>query len=155
MNLRPVSIAEARAVVGRLHRHNKPPQGGLFAVGVEEDGELVGVAIIGRPVARMLDDGWTCEVVRVATTGARNACSMLYGAASRAAKALGFRRIYTYTLAEEPGTSLKASGWAHDADLKARPTWSCPSRPRYQVDLFGTDQRPPGAKVRWIKLLEP
>ena len=154
LKLRPVSIKEACKIVGLLHRHNKAPQGGLFAVGVEAEDRLVGVAIIGRPIARALDDGWTCEVLRVATTGAHNACSILYGAASRAAKALGYRRIYTYTLAEEPGTSLKASGWVRNAEIPAQPTWSRPSRPRYQKDLFGNDERPPGQKIRWIKHLD-
>ena len=153
MNLRPMSITEARRVVGKWHRHNKPPQGGLYAIAAEDSGELVGVVIVGRPIARMLDDGLTCEVTRLATNGANNACSMLYGAAMRSAKALGYRTIYTYTLQEEPGTSLRASGWEHDADLKARPSWSCPSRPRTQTDMFGDHQRPPGAKQRWKKAL--
>jgi hypothetical protein len=154
MNLRPVGLDAARRFVGDVHRHNLPPKFGLFAVGAEVDERLVGVAIVGRPVARMLDDGWTCEVVRLATDGTPNACSMLYGAASRAAKALGYRRIYTYTLQSEPGSSLKASGWTLDAELGARKSWDTPSRPRVQSDLFGNERRPSGPKFRWVKHLQ-
>jgi hypothetical protein len=153
LHLQPISLRNAREIVGRWHRHNLPPQGGLFAVAVADCDGVVGVAIVGRPVARMLDDGFTAEVTRVATEGAPNACSMLYGAASRAAKALGYRKIVTYTLADEPGTSLRASGWTHDADLRARPTWNTPSRSRQQYDLFGNERRPSGPKVRWKKEL--
>jgi len=150
-----VTLTEAKAVVARWHRHNQAPQGGsgLFAVGVADADELCGVAIVGLPVARAYMDGKTCEVLRVATNGTYNACTMLYGAAMRAAKALGYARIFTYTLADEPGTSLRAAGWERDADLKARPTWDCPSRPRVQDNLFGEPTRPPGAKVRWVKRL--
>lgn len=150
MRLRPLSVAAARRAVGMWHRHNRPPQGGLFAVGCEDGGELVGVAIVGRPVARLLDDGWTAEITRVATMGTRNACSMLYGACLRAARALGYRRVYTYTLASEPGVSLQAAGFVRDADIPARETWNTPSRPRHTTDLFGQSLRPVEAKVRWI-----
>ena len=153
MTLRPITITAAKQLVGQWHRHNLPPQGGLFAVSVADGDEVVGVAIVGRPIARALNDGFTAEVTRVATQGAPNACSMLYGAASRAARALGYRRLVTYTLAEEPGTSLRAAGWNHDADLPARKTWSTPSRPRRQTDDDGNDRRPTGPKVRWIKEL--
>jgi hypothetical protein len=149
LDLVPTTLSAARRFVGRHHRHNIPPQGGLFAVGVATSGELCGVAIIGRPVARKLDDGQTCEITRVATTGERNACSILYGAAARAARALGYRKILTYTLETEPGTSLMAAGWKRVAETPARATWSVPSRPREQVDLFGNDRRPTCGKVRW------
>ena len=149
----PCSITDARRFVGRNHRHNAAPQGGLFAVGLAEGEAMVGVAIVGRPVARPLDDGRTCEVTRNCTDGTPNACSQLYGAACRAAKALGYRRAITYTLASEPGASLRAAGWVRDAELKPRPSWSCPSRPRVQTDLFGHATRPPEAKVRWVKHL--
>ncbi len=152
LRLRPTTISEAKAIVGRWHRHNGVPQGGLFAVACEDgSGVIRGVAIVGRPAARVLDDGRTCEVTRLCTDGAVNACSLLYGACYRAAKALGYSRIYTYTLAEESGASLRATGWVRDADLPARPSWSCPARPRAQMDLFGEPRRPPGPKVRWVK----
>lgn len=153
MLLRPITLREARGFVGRMHRHNRPPQGGLFAVGCERAGQLVGVAIIGRPIARNLDDGHTCEVTRLCTDGTPNACSLLYGASARAAKALGWSRIVTYTLANEPGTSLRASGWEREKTVTGEKSWSRPSRARVQTDLFGDDERPACAKVRWARRL--
>lgn len=153
LRLVPISLADARRFVGEHHRHNLPPVGWKFGVAVEADSEIVGVAIAGRPVARMLDDGATLEVIRTCTDGTQNANSMLYGAVARAAKALGYKTLYTYTLTEETGASLKAAGWERDADVPAAASWSVPSRPRIQTDLFGNDRRPPGPKVRWIKRL--
>lgn len=144
-------MTEARRFVGEKHRHNLPPKMAQYAVGVEEDGVLVGVAIAGRPVARALDDGYTLEVVRTCTDGTKNANSMLYGAICRAAFALGYRRVFTYTLAEESGASLRAAGFTVDAELRERPSWHTPSRPRIQEDLFGNERRPPGPKVRWLR----
>ena len=137
----PISLQEARAFVDVHHRHHRAPQGGLFAVGVELDGEITGVAIVGRPIARMLNDGYTAEVTRCCTSGARNAASMLYAACWRAARSLGYRRLVTYTLAHEGGTSLRASGWRVVGRTKPE-GWSRPSRPR--VDLHPTQ-----AKLRW------
>jgi hypothetical protein len=154
LTLRPVTLTEARRFVGEHHRHNLPPgPGALFSVGISSDDELLGVAIAGRPVARLLCDGATVEVWRTCTTGVENGNSMLYGAICRAAKALGYQRVITYTLAEETGASLKASGFRIDAELKARPSWDTPSRPRIQTDLFGNERRPAGPKVRWIRQL--
>lgn len=129
--LTPVSFADACAFVAKHHRHNKPPVGHKFSIGVESHGRLVGVAMVGRPVARMLDDGLTLEVNRTATDGTLNANSMLYGAAWRAAKALGYRRLITYTQHEESGASLRAAGWRVIAERKPTPGWSRPSRPRH------------------------
>jgi hypothetical protein len=139
----PISIQDANALVKRWHRHHRPTQGGLFAVGVAIDGESepCGAAIIGRPVARRLADGWTAEVVRCVTNGQRNACSMLYGAAWRAAKALGYRRLITYTGDDEPGTSLIAAGWKLIGETPGR-SWSVPSRPR-------VDRHPLQKRLRW------
>lgn len=151
LRVRPVTISDARRFVGRLHRHNLPPRGGLFATGIEDDdGTLRGVAIASRPVARMLDDGRTIEVTRTCTDGVENGCSMLYGAIWRAARALGYQRGYTYTLASEPGTSLLAAGWTLDADLPARGGWDN-GRNRVEVDLFGNARTPTEAKRRWVK----
>lgn len=100
-----------------------------------------GVAIVGRPVSRHVQDGWTCEVTRLATDGAKNACSMLYGAAWRAARALGWRRMVTYTLATEPGTSLVAAGWRVVGQTDPE-SWSRKDRPR-------VDHAPLQAKLRW------
>ena len=109
--LTPISLREANAFVERNHRHHKGVTGHKFSIGCTRDGELVGVAIMGRPVSRYLDDGLTLEVNRLCTTGEKNVCSMLYGAAARAAKAIGYRKVITYTLDTEPGTSLRAAGW--------------------------------------------
>ena len=150
----PSSISNAKSFVARHHRHNKPPVSGLFALAAERDGRVCAVAIVGRPVARALDKGKVCELTRLCSDGTTpNSCSLLYAAAARAAKALGWERIITYTLASEPGTSLRAVGWMREVELPARPTWDCPSRERMQTNLFGEDQRPPDAKVRWSRKL--
>jgi len=136
--LQPISIGEAQRFVTQHHRHHDAPTGALFAVAVS-DGEAVrGVAVIGRPVARMLQDGWTAEVTRVCTLGDQNAPSMLYGAAWRAARALGYRRLITYTLGSEPGTSLVASGWKL-VGAAGGGSWHRANRPR--VDTAPTEQK--------------
>lgn len=137
----PVTLSEAKAFVERHHRHHKAPQGGRFAIGAAKDGEVVGVVIVGRPVARMLDDGWTAEVTRCCTDGTRNAPSMLYRAAWRAARAMGYRRLVTYTLPEEGGASLRAAGWRLIGEAGGG-SWRRESRPR--VDLHPTQ-----TKLRW------
>ena len=126
----PVTFREACDFVADHHRHHKPPRGHKFSVGVAKDDTLVGVAIIGRPVARAFDDKRTLEVVRTATDGTPNANSILYGAARRAVFALGYDRLITYTQEGESGSSLKAAGWKVIAKRKPRPGWSTPSRPR-------------------------
>jgi hypothetical protein len=108
-----------------------------------EQDVLVGVAVVGRPVARMLDDGQTLEVTRVATDGSPNCCSMLYAAAWQATKALGYRRLITYTQTGESGASLRAAGWRVVAARPPRPGWSRPSRPRAD---HGVDHT---ARLRW------
>ncbi|WP_280383636.1 XF1762 family protein [Nocardia wallacei] len=130
LSLCPVTFADACDFVALHHRHHPPPTGHKFSIGVALDGTLVGVAIIGRPVARSLDDGRTLEVNRTATNGTRNACSMLLGAAWRAAKALGYTRLVTYTQHGESGSSLRAAGYHVVAQRRARRSWSCPARPR-------------------------
>ena len=139
--LRPITLREANAFVGQFHRHHKAARGHKFSVAVDADGKLCGVAIVGRPVARHDDDGLTFEVVRLCTDGTRNACSMLYGAAWRAAKGMGYLRGVTFTMAEETGASLRASGWRRVRDIAGR-SWDTPSRAR-------TDKHPLGPKVRW------
>lgn len=137
----PVTLREARVWVDRMHRHHRAPVGGLFAVAAGRGSEIVGVAIVGRPVARGSQDGWTAEVLRLAADGSRNVCSLLYAASWRAARAMGYRRLITYTLATEPGTSLRAAGWRVVGNVQAR-SWDCPSRPR--VDLYPLQE-----KLRW------
>ena len=111
MSLRiiPVTLEQANDFVRRLHRHNKPVVGSKFQIGASKGKQLVGVAITGRPVAPALDDGLTVEITRVCTDGTKNAASMLYGACRKAARAMGYDRIFTYTLPEEGGASLRAA----------------------------------------------
>jgi hypothetical protein len=141
MEIVPITFAEAQEYVLMHHRHHGKVAGAKICVAVADETGVHGVAIVGRPVARHLDDGWTLEVTRVATDGTKNACSMLYGAAWRAIKALGYRRCITYTLAEEGGISLRAAGWRVVGEVRGR-SWSCPSRPR-------VDQHPLQDKLRW------
>ena len=124
-----IDLAEANTFVAEHHRHHKPVVGHLFSIGAALGDEIVGVAIVGRPVARMRDDGETAEVTRLCTNGTRNACSFLYGASARAAFALGFRRIGTYILAGETGASLQASNWRLLGETGGG-SWSRGDRPR-------------------------
>ena len=125
----PIDLAEANAFVAEHHRHHLPVVGHKFSIGTVLVDRIVGIVIVGRPVARARDDGMTLEVTRLCTDGTKNACSFLYGAAARAAFALGYRRIGTYILASEPGTSLTSVGWRQIGEVTGR-SWSCPSRPR-------------------------
>lgn len=131
MSLRivPIALDEANALVETLHRHHSPVVGHKFSIGVADDDKMVGAVCVGRPVSRHLDDGWTLEVNRCVTDGTKNACSALYGAAWRAAKALGYRRLITYTLPEEGGASLRAAGWTL-IGLRGGGNWNVKSRPR-------------------------
>lgn len=142
MSLRivPVTFKAASAYVAEYHRHNKPPVGMKFCIGAADDAELVGVAIIGRPVARHFDDGLTLEVTRTCTDGTPNVNSLLYGAAWRAAKALGYVRLVTYTQADESGASLRAAGWRVIAERTARSGWDMPARARDNRDYLSTDR---------------
>ena len=124
-----IDLGEANAFVSEHHRHHKPVIGHLFSLGAAAGDKIVGVAIVGRPVSRHRDDGVTAEVTRLCTDGTKDACSFLYGACAKAAFALGFKRIGTYILASEPGTSLTATGWRKIAETPGR-SWSVPSRPR-------------------------
>lgn len=126
----PITFSEANEFVRRLHRHHKPVVGCKFVLACA-NGEIRGVAICGRPVSRVLDDGWTIEVNRVCTDGTKNACSMLYGAAWRVARGLGYRKCITYTLKSESGASLRGAGWKVIGEVKGK-QWSVPSRPRVE-----------------------
>lgn len=144
LTVTPIDFAEANAFVALFHRHHKPMPGCKFCIAVsDEAGKVRGVAMVGRPVARMSDDGWTLEVNRCCTDGARNACSMLYGACWRAAKDLGYKRLVTYTLPEEGGASLRAAGWKLLGE-RGGGTWDRPNSERPRVD-----KHPTQAKLLW------
>ena len=135
----PIGWREAVAFVDTTHRHHRSPQGWKFGIGAEKGGRLCGVVMVGRPVSRMLDDGFTAEVIRLATDGTRNACSFLYSAARRAAIAMGYRRIITYILQSESGGSLLAAGWKF-VRLAGGGSWSRPSRKRKDTAQLVTKQ---------------
>ena len=142
LTLVPTSLKVANAYVAERHRHNRPVAAGVCVVGIREEERLCGVAIIGRPVARMLDDGYTAEVRRVCTDGTYNACSMLLRAAWRAVKALGYRKLITYTLPEEGGASLRAAGFKLVKTDAGGGRWNRPGRP-------AADTHSLGHKYRW------
>lgn len=144
LELVPVTHREAFAFVEAHHRHSVVPAGAVVCLGAGRGETLEGVAILGRPVARGLQDGFTLEVLRLCTPSedaARNACSFLYAASWRAARALGYRRLVTYTRTDEAGTSLVAANWRVVGEVKGR-SWHTPSRPRDD-----RDERVP--RLRW------
>lgn len=146
LQLVAVSFDEACKFILVHHRHHLPARGWKFGVGCELGGVLVGVVVVGRPVARMIDDGYTLEVTRMCTDGSRNACSFLYGAARRASRALGYRRLITYTLESESGVSLIASGFVLVDSEVGGGSWSRKSRGR-------VDKAPLVKKKRWEVVL--
>jgi hypothetical protein len=150
----PISQREARAFVAAHHRHNGPHRGDVIRVGLQRDGELVAVAAAGRPVAPALQDGRSLEVTRVCVGPVtRNACSMLYGALCRAAAALGYQRMWTYTLESESGASPRAAGFVLDAVIEAR-SWAIESgRPHYDENLLGERISADERKLRWRREL--
>ena len=142
LELVPLTISEAKVFIDREHRHHRAPVGGNFAIGAARDGEVVGAVVVGRPVSRVLaQDDYTAEVTRLASDGSRNVCSLLYAAAWRAARAMGYRRLITYTLDTEPGTSLRAVGFREVGRTKGG-SWDRPDRPR-------VDKHPTQPKIRW------
>lgn len=141
----PIHFREACQFITQYHRHHAAPPGYKFAVAVQANNTIVGVAMTGRPVSRYLDDHFTLEVTRCCTNGIPNGCSLLYGACRRAAKALGYRQIITYILATEPGTSLRAAGWTCLGPTGGV-NWNCRGLPR-------KDSTSPGIKVKYISTL--
>ncbi|MCW3019364.1 MAG: hypothetical protein JWN10_1672 [Solirubrobacterales bacterium] len=139
----PLSIRAAGLFVLHHHRHHRPPQGALFALGAEVDGQLVGVAIVGRPVAPGMQDGRTVEVTRVATDGTHNACSFLYGRCRRAAAVLGYDRVLTYTRQDESGASPRAAGFEQTGLFEAR-SWAESNPGRGRID-----RSTPAPRIRW------
>jgi hypothetical protein len=141
IELQPITYREACAFIAKHHRHHKPPQGYKFGIAVNDGTKVVGVVTVGRPVARHLDNGWTLEVTRCCTDGTKNVASMLYSAAWRASRAMGYRRLITYTLTSEPGTSLYASNWRLLGEAGGG-NWNKPGRPRVDSEL-------PELKLLW------
>lgn len=139
--LLPITLTDANAFVQRHHRHHPPVVGHKFSLAAAKGGRIVGVAIVGRPVSRIRDDGFTLEITRLCTDGTRNACSFLYGAAARAAFALGYVRIGTYTLPSEGGASLRAASWQLSGE-RGGGSWNRPTRHRH-------DRHPVQAKLLW------
>lgn len=146
LSLAPCTLEEANRFVARTHRHHRPTPVAKFSIAAVSNGSVVGVVIVGMPKARLAMDGWTLEVTRLATDGTRNACSLLYGAARRAAFALGYTRILTYTLDEEEGASLRASGFTLEATINGE-SWE---RRAIASGMLNVDNRNPvGDKKRW------
>lgn len=148
----PITRQDARAFIDAKHRHHVSAKADKYRIGAEIDGELVGVAQIGRPVSRALDDGKTLEVLRLCTDGSKNVCSFLYSRAARIAQAMGYERIVTYILESESGASLLAAGWHLEANGVGGGTWDTPSRPRALAE-DGRQKYPTEKKQRWGKQL--
>ena len=148
LSLFPATLKQANEMVERLHRHHKPVVGHRFSIGCEdENGAAHGMAIVGRPVAREIDQNRVAEVTRLVTDGTPHVCSKLYAACAKAAEAIGYNWIQTSILENETGTSLKAAGWQFDHMIKGR-NWNCPSRGGRRTD------QPMCDKQVWVKTLK-
>jgi hypothetical protein len=149
----PLTLREARRYVAEHHRHSEPPVGHKFSIGLKEGDDLIGVIVAGRPVARGSDDGFTMEVTRCTTVVPRNACSRMYSAACRASFAMGYRKVITYTLAEEHGSCLLASGFVRDGEETKGGEWQHTAGPRSadMPTLFDAPKMPTGPKQRWVR----
>lgn len=146
MKLAPCTVKAALKQVREWHRHLPELQGGLFAAQcIDDDGNCLGVAVAGNPAQEWQGTG-RIVISRVATSGAENACSMLYGALCRAAKALGYSEVWTYTLPTEPGTSLRAAGFI-DMGMSDGGEHSRKSRLRKPA-------KHPEPKRRWVRKLK-
>ena len=145
MRIRPCTLDQANKLVALWHRHHKPVVGHRFSIAAEKDGEVVGAAIIGRPVAPKTDQYRTAEVTRLVTNGHKNACSFLYGAAARIAREMGFDAIQTFILDDETGMSLRAAGWSFVGMSNGKDGWQ--NRPGRRTD------QPTVPKQKWIKQL--
>lgn len=155
MEIRETTLREANNYVEAMHRHHGKATGHKWSLAAYKDGRLVGVAIVGRPTGRYLDNGRTLEVTRLCTDGTRNACSALYAACARRAKREGYEKIITFTLQSEPGDSLRGAGWTLESEKAGKPRWN---KQRYagrpvQLSLFPKKQPPAEYKKRWVKTL--
>jgi hypothetical protein len=147
LRVKPLTLKQANAAVGEWHRHHKLAVGHRWSIGVYAGDELVGAAIVGRPVARLTPQYSIAEVSRLVTNGTKNGCSILYAACARAARAMGFDEIQTFILADEPGTSLRAAGWQEDPKVSDGGDWNRPSRTGRRKD------QPAGKKRRFYRFL--
>jgi hypothetical protein len=141
LEIQPISFLESCEFITLHHSTHLPPQGWKFGIAANDGNKIVGLITIGRPVSRNLDNGWTLEVTRCCTDGTKNVASMLYSSAWRAVRAMGYKRLITYTLIEEKGTSLIAAGWKYLYTTQGG-SWNCKSRPR-------VDHAPLGQKRLW------
>lgn len=151
LRIAPITLRAANAFVALHHSHHPPVRGCCFCVSCYEGERLCGVAIVGRPVARRLDDGQTFEITRVCTDRTRHVASKLVAASTRVARELGYTRGVSYVLETEAGTSYRAAGW-RDAGAAGGGSWHCSSRPRREplADLLGLkDKAPTCGKRRW------
>jgi hypothetical protein len=145
----PLRLRFANKLVDDWHRHHQPARGHRFSIGaIDETGTLHGAAIVGRPVSQGFDPDKVAEVVRLVTNGKKNAPSLLYAAAARACREMGFEKIQTYILESETGTTLLAAGWTLEARTKGG-DWNRPSRGGRRTD------QPMEDKQRWSKILNP
>lgn len=156
----PIELKDAQNYINTYHRHHQASHRDKFRIAAMNDGKIVGVVQVGRPVSRHLDDGKTLEVLRLCTDGTKDACSFLYSRAARIAKEMGYAKIITYILESEPGTSLKASGWRCETVNAGGANWNAPSRPREviasQLSFFSEKPKYPlnEKKQRWSKELK-
>ena len=155
----PMELKDAQNYINTYHRHHQAAHRDKFRIAAMEDGKIVWVVQVGRPVSRVLDDSNTLEVLRLCSDGTKNVCSFLYSKAAKVAKEMGYKKIITYILESEPGTSLKATGWHCEATHVGGSDWNVPSRPREviasQLSLFPEKPKYPvdEKKQRWVKIL--
>ena len=158
LTIKPIDLKSANQFIMKYHRHNGKVLAHRFSLSVYDGDRLCGVAVVGNPIARKLDDGMTVEVKRVCTDGTYNACSILYGRCAKIAKLMGWKKIITYLLESENGASLRASGWTIEAEKVGGKHWNMPSRPRVieEMTLFGERNASypiDVKKTRWVKIL--
>lgn len=145
----PMELKDANSLVAELHRHHKPTQGHRFSIGCFDGTKIVGAAIVGRPVARRINHREVLEVTRLVTDGTKNACSILYAAAARVGKELGYKKIQSYILENETGASLIAAGWYLELETAGGGQWKHTDGKARRTD------QPTSPKQRWAKRLNP
>ena len=157
----PIELKQAQAFINQLHRHHAAAIRDKFRIAAKQPGGgIVGVAQVGRPIARKLCDGYTLEVLRLCTNGEKDVCSFLYSRCARIAREMGYKKIITYILESEPGTSLKASGWKREDENCGGATWANCKRSKerekaQQTTFLEVKQKYPEGvkKQRWAKEL--